>query len=204
MPWIGYPETAVTQLTFTEWVFSLRARREVQIGYSVRVAGAWELFGDDKWLWFTGAVRSSRGAAQILTQWAEVEPLGPQQRVWQWVHWRNPSEVDVVVRPYVLLAPPLQYGWLRQTEPTTARKRLWTIADVVSASVTALGTAITDDPGDTGDTGGRDLVPAVRMRPLDGQRWREIEVEGDLRHVPIDELWPRIGEILKQAEAVSR
>jgi hypothetical protein len=61
MPWIGYPETAVTQLTFAEWVFSLRARREVQIGYSVRVAGAWELFGDDKWLWFTGAVRSSSG-----------------------------------------------------------------------------------------------------------------------------------------------
>lgn len=146
--------------------------------------------------------RSSSGAVQILTQWAEVQPLGPVQRVWQWVHWRNPSEVDVVVRPYVLIAPPIQYGWLRQTEPTTARKRLWTIADLVSANVTALGTAVTDDDRD--DAGGRDLMPGLRLRPLDGQRLREVDLEGDLRHVPIDELWPRIEELLKRAEAVSR
>jgi hypothetical protein len=37
MPWTGYPETTVTQLTYAEWVFSLRAQREVQVGYSIRV-----------------------------------------------------------------------------------------------------------------------------------------------------------------------
>lgn len=40
MPWSGYPETEVSQLTYTEWLFSLKARREVQIGYSIRVADA--------------------------------------------------------------------------------------------------------------------------------------------------------------------
>ena len=198
MPWVGYPETAVTQLTFTEWGFSLRARREVQIGYSLRVSGAWEVFGDDKWLWFTGAVRSGRGAIQIVSQWAEVEPLGPQQRVWQWVHWRNPSNEDVIVRPYLLLAPPLEYGWLKQTEPIVVRKRLWTLADVVSADVSALGTAI---PGDADDPGGRGLVPAIKLRPLESQRLREIELIGDLRYVPIEELWPRIDDLIKEAEA---
>ena len=38
MPWSGYSETMVTQLTYTEWVFSLRPQREVQIGYSIRSA----------------------------------------------------------------------------------------------------------------------------------------------------------------------
>lgn len=131
---------------------------------------------------------------------AEVEPLGPQQRVWQWVHWRNPSDEDVVVRPYLLLAPPLEHGWLRQTEPVTARKRLWTLADVVSADVSAMGTAI---PGDADDSGGRELVAAIKLRPLESQRLREIDLRGTLRYVPIDELWPRIEEILKDAEAVS-
>jgi hypothetical protein len=32
MPWVGFDETGVTQLTSTEWYFSLGARREVQIG----------------------------------------------------------------------------------------------------------------------------------------------------------------------------
>jgi hypothetical protein len=31
MPWSGYPETMVTQRTFTEWGGSLRAHREVRI-----------------------------------------------------------------------------------------------------------------------------------------------------------------------------
>ena len=53
MPWSGYPETMVTHITFTEWVFSLRAHREVQIGYSIRVNDAWELFGNGRWVWFT-------------------------------------------------------------------------------------------------------------------------------------------------------
>ena len=101
MPWTGYPETMVTQLTYTEWVFSLRAQREVQIGYSIRVANAWELFGNDHWVWFTGAVASFRGAIQIVSQWAERENLGPRDRVWQWVHWKNPTNDDVVVKPYL-------------------------------------------------------------------------------------------------------
>ncbi|HEX3036192.1 MAG TPA: hypothetical protein VHT73_13920 [Thermodesulfobacteriota bacterium] len=72
MPWSGYPETEVSQLTYTEWLFSLKARREVQIGYSIRVADAWELFGDSRWLWFNGDVASYSGAIQIVSQWAEA------------------------------------------------------------------------------------------------------------------------------------
>ena len=40
MLWTGYPETTVTQLTCEEWLFSLGARREMQIGYAIRVADA--------------------------------------------------------------------------------------------------------------------------------------------------------------------
>src|SRR5688500_7208962 len=43
MPWTGGPETMVTHMTFTEWMFSLARKRDVLIGYSVRVRDAWEL-----------------------------------------------------------------------------------------------------------------------------------------------------------------
>jgi len=129
MPWTGYPETMVTQLTYTEWVFSLRAQREVQIGYSIRVANAWELFGNDHWVWFTGAVASFRGAIQIVSQWAERENLGPRDRVWQWAHWKNPTSDDVVVKPYLLLAPPIENRVLMQSSATTARRSVWTLVD---------------------------------------------------------------------------
>jgi hypothetical protein len=92
--------------------------REVQIGSSIRVANAWELFGNDHWVWFTGAVASFRGAIQIVSQWAERENLGPRDRVWQWVHWKNPTNDDVVVKPFLLLAPPIADRALMQSSAT--------------------------------------------------------------------------------------
>src|SRR6185295_8725355 len=153
MLWTGYPETMVTQLTYTEWVFSLRAQREVQIGYSIRVADWWELFGNERWVWFTGAVASFRGAIQIVSQWAERESLGPRDRVWQWVHWKNPTNDDVIVKPYVLLAPPLESGWWAQSRPTIARRTIWTLVDRVTAEIAAAGTIL---PGPGGGSGGGD------------------------------------------------
>ena len=196
--WTGYPETAVTQLTYGEWLFSLGARREVQIGYSVRVQNAWELFGNGHWVWFTGAVAGGQGAVQIVAQWAEVEPLGPRQRVWQWVHWRNPLDVDVIVRPYLLLAPPVEASYLGQAEQTNVRKKIWTITDVLTDVVVGLGTALTGPFGEDGggtDGGGGGLEAVVALRPLHGQQLREIELEGDLRYLPPHELWNRIGEL---------
>jgi hypothetical protein len=199
MPWTGYPETMVTQLTYTEWTFGLRAHREVQIGYSIRVAGAWELFGNDHWVWFTGALASYRGAVQIVSQWAEVEPLGSWERVWQWVHWRNPSTEDVFVQPYVLLAPPIDDRSLMQSRATQARRRIWTLVDLTTDMVAA-GTVLTG-PGDGPGGGGRDgagargLEASVALRPLAGQRLRQVAIEGDLRHVPIQELWGRVGAL---------
>ena len=205
MPWSGYPETTVTQLTYTEWVFSLRAHREVLIGYSIRVADAWELFGNGHWVWFTGAVASFRGVVQIVSQWAEVENLGPRDRVWQWVHWKNPTNDDVVVKPYLLLAPPIEEGWLRQSRPTTARKSLWTLVDVTTAGIDAAGTVVPgpgDDSGGGGGGGGRGgrgdrdgLALTVVPRPLAGQRLRAVELKGDLRHVPVEELWGRLDQL---------
>ncbi len=154
MPWSGYPETEVTQLEFSEWIFSLKPKREVLIGYSVRVAGGWELFGNGHWVWFTGAVRSYRGAVQIVSQWAEAESLGARNRIWQWVHWRNPLDVDVVAQPYFVLVPPLAPGYLPQMEPLSAKKSLWTIADITSNAITAIGTEW--GGGSQGDDGGGD------------------------------------------------
>src|SRR5262245_64020110 len=209
MPWSGYPETMVSQLTFTEWVFSLRAHREVQIGYSIRVADFWELFGDDRWVWFTGAVASKEGAVQIVSQWAEWEPLGPRERVWQWVHWKNPSNDDIVVKPFLLLAPPIDQGWLTQSQATTAHRAVWTLGDRATSRVSAVVTALPDPGGDSGGGGGagsggagggrggregRDLQLTVAARPLEGQHMRKAELRGDLRYLPPEELWRRLDQ----------
>jgi hypothetical protein len=208
MPWTGYPETMVTQLTYTEWVFSLRAQREVQIGYSIRVANAWELFGNDHWVWFTGAVASFRGAIQIVSQWAERENLGPRDRVWQWVHWKNPTNDDVVVKPYLLLAPPIGDRFLMQSTETTARRSVWTLVDV-GAGITAAGTVLPDPGGDDsgrggggagggGGQGGRQgLQLAIMPRAVAGERIRKVALRGDLRYVPTGELWGRLDQLVR-------
>jgi hypothetical protein len=208
MPWTGYPETTVTQLTYTEWVFSLRAQREVQIGYSIRVANAWELFGNDHWVWFTGAVASFRGAIQIVSQWAERENLGPRDRVWQWVHWKNPTNDDVVVKPYLLLAPPIGDRLLMQSSASTARRSVWTLVDV-SAGITAAGTVLPDPGGDDsgggaggagggGGQGGRQgLQLAIMPRAVAGERIRKVALTGDLRYVPTGELWGRLDQLVR-------
>ena len=107
MPWTGYPETMVTQLTYTEWVFfppsaargadRLLDPRGQRVGaLRQRALGL-----------VHGRGRQLQGAVQIVAQWAERENLGPRDRVWQWVHWKNPTNDDVVVKPYLLLAPPI-------------------------------------------------------------------------------------------------
>ena len=205
MPWTGYPETMVTQLTYTEWVFSLRPQREVQIGYSIRVANAWELFGNDHWVWFTGAVASFRGAIQIVSQWAERENLGPRDRVWQWVHWKNPTNDDVVVKPFLLLAPPIADRALMQSSATTARRSVWTLVDRVTAGITAAGTVLPGPGGDSGGGGGggaggggrEGLQLTVVPRPVGGERIRKVELTGDLRYVPIEELWGRLDQMVR-------
>jgi len=211
MPWTGYPETMVTQLTYTEWVFSLRAQREVQIGYSIRVANAWELFGNDHWVWFTGAVASFRGAIQIVSQWAERENLGPRDRVWQWVHWKNPTNDDVVVKPFLLLAPPIDNRTLMQSSATTARRSVWTLVDV-SAGITAVGTVLPDPGGDDsggggggaggasgggGQSGRQGLQLAIKPRAVGGERIRKVALTGDLRYVPTGELWGRLDQLVR-------
>jgi hypothetical protein len=210
MLWTAYPETTVTQLTCQEWLFSLAAGAEVQIGYSIRVGGAWELFGNGHWVWFTGAVVSFDGAIQPILQWAEVEPLGPRNRVWHWVHWRNPGRTDVVVRPYLVLVPPIPYSGLMQSEQLNVRKRIWTLVDVVSAKVVAIGDLIKPDDdsgggGGGGGGGGREdlLVSATTVRPLARQRVREVELADDLRHLPPPELWARLARRSRGATAVA-
>ena len=203
MPWSGYPETMVTQLTYTEWVFSLRPQREVQIGYSIRVANAWELFGNDHWVWFTGAVASFRGAIQIVSQWAERENLGPRDRVWHWVHWKNPTSDDVVVKPYLLLAPPIANRVLMPSSATTARRSVWTLVDGVTAAITAAGTVLPGPGGDSGGGGGaggggRDgLQLTVVPRSVGGEMIRKVELTGDLRYVPAEELWGRLDQMVR-------
>ena len=207
MPWTGYPETMVTQLTYTEWVFSLRAQREVQIGYSIRVANAWELFGNEHWVWFTGAVASFRGAVQIVAQWAERENLGPRDRVWQWVHWKNPTNDDVVVKPYLLLAPPIGDRALMQSSATTARRSVWTLVDV-KVGITAVGTVLPEPGGDDsggggggggggGRGGGQGLQLTVMPRAVGGERIRKVVLAGDLRYVPTEELRGRLDQIVR-------
>jgi hypothetical protein len=116
--------------------------------------------------------------------------------VWHWVHWRNPSKSDVVVRPYLVVVPPISSGGLMQSEQLTARRRIWTLVDLVSAKVAAVGSVVRPDDGDGGDggAGGRQdgLVAVMTVRPLARQRLREVELADDLRHLPPAELWARL------------
>jgi hypothetical protein len=200
-------------MTFAEWKFTLRAGREALIGYSVRVFNAWELFGNGYWVWFNGEVLGSWGAIEIVSQWTEIEPLGPRNRVWRWVHWRNPSAEDVIARPFFHLVPPLRESWWDQVDPSSARRSLWTIADVSSSNIVAMATDWegTGGGGDSGDSGGGaggseggggagggrgGMAASMAVRALRGQHVRQITLEGDLRFLPVTDLWQRAREFV--------
>jgi hypothetical protein len=205
MAWSGWPTTPVSQLTFSEWNLTLRPGREVLVGYSLSYLGVWHVFGDDKWVWFNGVIRGSSGAIEIVRQWAEAENLGVSHRHWRWVHWRNPSSETVYASPRFVLAPPLEDRDLRATVPDSRTKRIWTIRDVASAGVDAFGFYRPGD--DDNDAGGRDdaqgsarksgrgIVPGIALRALEGQRLQTIELTGDDRFLPIEELDARIDRL---------
>jgi hypothetical protein len=206
MAWSGWPTTPVSQLTFTEWDLTLRPGREVLVGYSLSYLGVWHVFGDDKWVWFNGVIRGSRGAIEIVRQWAEAENLAVSHRHWRWVHWRNPSAETVYASARFVLAPPVDDRDLRATGQDSRTKRIWTIADVATTDVHAFGfsTPGGDDDDDGGDDGKRDgvqgsgrkrdrgIVPGIALRALEGQRLQTIELTGDDRFLPLEELDTRI------------
>lgn len=216
MGWSGWPATPVSQLTFTEWNLTLRPGREVLVGYTLSDLGVWHVFGDDNWVWFNGVIRGSSGAIEIVRQWAEAENLGVSHRHWRWVHWRNPSSETVYASPRFVLAPPLEERALRAAGQDSRTKRIWTIHDVATTDIHAFGFLTPggddDDGGDGGrgdggrgdDDGGRDrgrsemrwtgrvdhrgIVLGVALRALDGQRLQTIELTGDDRFLPLEEL----------------
>jgi hypothetical protein len=208
MAWSGWPTTPVSQLTFSEWDLTLRPGREVLVGYALSYLGVWHVFGDDKWVWFNGVIRGSSGAIEIVRQWAEAENLGVSHRHWRWVHWRNPSSETVYASARFVLAPPLDDRDLRATDQRSRTKRIWTIVDVASTGVHGFGFLAPD--GNDDDEGGRagqgsalslstsrGIVPGIALRPLEGQRLQTIELTGDDRFLPIEELDPRIDRLCK-------
>jgi hypothetical protein len=201
MPWSGWPTTQVSQLTFSEWNLTLRPGREVLVGYTLSYPGVWHVFGDDNWVWFNGVIRGSSGAIEIVKQWAEAENLGLSHRHWRWVHWRNPSSETVYASPRFVLAPPLDDRALRATGEDSRTKRIWTIGDVASANVDAFGffSPGTGDGDQDGRGGERDrdrgMVPGIALRPLEGQRLQTIDLRGDDRFLPLEELDARIDRL---------
>jgi hypothetical protein len=210
MPWSGWPTTEVSQLTFTEWNLTLRPGREVLVGYTLSYLGVWHVFGDDNWVWFNGVIRGSSGAIEIVRQWAEAENLGVSHRHWRWVHWRNPSSETVYASPRFVLAPPLDDRDLRVTTEESRTKRIWTIKDVASADVHAFGFFRPGGDGDEDeDDDGRDdlqgrarsrrrgrgIVPGIALRALEGQQLQTIELTGDDRFLPIEELDARVDRL---------
>lgn len=206
MPWSGWPTTSVSQLTFSEWNLTLRPGREVLVGYTLSHLGVWHVFGDDNWVWFNGVIRGSSGAIEIVRQWAEAENLGVSHRHWRWVHWRNPSAETVYVSPRFLLAPPLDDRNLRATGEESRTKRIWTLRDVASTEVHGFGflTPGPDDgDGDRDEARGRGrdtsrgIVPGIALRALEGQRLQTLELTGDERFLPLEELAARIDDGLR-------
>lgn len=213
MPWSGWPTTLVSQLTFTEWQFSLRPKREILVGYTVSYLNVWHVFGDDRWVWFNGVIPGSRGAVEAVRQWAEVENLATFWRHWRWVHWRNPSDETVFVTPRFLLAPPLDDRDLRIVDQQSRTKRIWSIGDVASNEISATGLFVPppdDDGGDDGGGGGAGGgaggrqgakaasrgITGIALRTLEGQRLRVTELVDDERFLPIEEIDGRIERLL--------
>jgi hypothetical protein len=216
MAWSGWPTTPVSQLTFTEWNLTLRPGREVLVGYTLSYLGVWHVFGDDKWVWFNGVIRGSSGAIEIVRQWAEAENLGLSHRHWRWVHWRNPSSETVYASARFVLAPPVDDRDLRATGQDSRTKRIWTIGDFATTDVHAFGFFTPGDDDDDDDSdggrdegtdGGRDgskgsgrnrergIVPGIALRALEGQRLQTIELTGDDRFLPLEELDARVDRL---------
>jgi hypothetical protein len=124
------------------------------------------------------------------------------------VHWKNPTAEDVVVKPFLLLAPPIDDRALMQSTATTARRSVWTVVDATDR-ITAVGTMVPgsgDDPGNGsgggGGAGGRDGVQlTVVPRSVNGERIRKLELRGDLRYVPVGELAGRLDAALRSRGA---
>jgi hypothetical protein len=224
MGWSGWPTTEVSQLTFTEWDLVVRPGREVLVGYTLSDLGVWHVFGGDNWVWFNGVIRGSSGAIESVRQWAEAENLFVSHRHWRWVHWRNPSSETVYASPRFVLAPPLADRALRAAGQASRTKRLWTITDVATTEILGFGHLV-PAPGDGSGDGGRGdergdrdgerqgeqhgdrqggrpdnghaIVPDIAVRPLEGQRLDVIELRGDDRFLPLEELDARIDRIRK-------
>jgi hypothetical protein len=128
------------------------------------------------------------------------------------VHWKNPTNDDVVVKPYLLLAPPIGDRFLMQSSATTARRSVWTLVDRVTAGITAAGTVLPGPGGDSGGGGGggaggggrEGLQLTVVPRPVGGERIRKVELTGDLRYVPIEELWGRLDQMVRPRVRLER
>jgi hypothetical protein len=202
MPWSGWPTTAVSQLTFSEWNLTLRPGREVLVGYTLSHLGVWHVFGDDHWVWFNGMIRGNSGAIEVVRQWAEAENLGVSHRHWRWVHWRNPSADTVYASARFVLAPPLDGRDMRVVGEESRTKRLWTILDVASDVLgfgffkpgTDDGTG-GDGTGDNGQDSRASVVPGIALRTLEGQRLETIELQGDDRFLPLEEIDARIDRL---------
>ncbi len=90
-----------------------------------------------------------------------------------------------------------------QSSATTARRSVWTLVDAVTAGITAAGTVLPgpgDDSGGGGGGaggGGRDgLQLTVVPRPVGGEKIRKVALTGDLRYVPVEELWGRLDQMV--------
>jgi hypothetical protein len=103
-----------------------------------------------------------------------------------------------------VLAPPLDGRDLRATGEESRTKRIWTIADVASTVVSGFGFF---RPGGDEDEDGRQagatsarassraIVPGIALRALEGQRLQTIELTGDDRFLPIEELDTRVDRL---------
>ena len=118
------------------------------------------------------------------------------------MHWRNPSKQTVYVAPRFMLAPPLDDRELRAVEPASRSKRIWTIVDAGSSTVSGVGIFDPPPDDDDGSGGGGDqsggVTPGMAVRALKGQRIRYVELTGDDRFVPIEELDARVERLARK------
>ena len=209
MAWNGLFGSTVTTISHPGWDFSLNAKAELLMGYRIWSGSVGDVFGD-RWVWFAGPLKGY-GEVQIVEQWPEsVRGVGRERdRTWHWVHWRNRGSA-AIVQPRVLIAPELPVGWASQAASETRRRALWVIVE--RAQTLALGAFLeADRPSGSGGAGGgggkltgSELLTSVAIRPLKGQVLRERPLEGDLRYLPVEELWHRVDHLVARRKRLRK
>ena len=208
MPWSGWPIDACLAADVHGMGPDLAAGREVLwVTTLLSYLGVWHVFGDDKWVWFNGVIRRQQRRDR------DCQTVGGKPRIWASAIATGAGSTGVIrpLRPcthhhascsrrrstIATCASQVRSRGRNASgqSPTSPRRTSMASASSRPAMMTtrtATGTTTGDGGRDETDMiarhSRRGIVPGIALRALEGQRLQTIELTGDDRFLPIEEL----------------